>query len=1062
MARKIVHFDLVGMRFSVDVNSLAAGLLAHRRRLVVNAHSSLSPFYHHPPSRILGLPPVSHAMLPDSSKGGVRVLEFDGGGINVLSALIIVWELMLRVQAIWNLADMPLPCDLFDLICGTGTGGLVAVLLGRLRLPIVAAIECYVEILNRGFVKKRLGIWLGTDDAFSATALEAAIGGIVARYLGRADARMIEDLNQEGRLICAMSADAIRAGTPTFIRTYRVAANQGPDCTIVEAVRATMATPGMFKTASIVEQKIKSRYVGGGLGCNNATAHILAEVEVAFPGRPLATVLSVGSGQLRSASVPDRSRLSQFLPSKLVQTLGSIAMDCEKTHQELSRRFEHTPNLYFRFNAEQGMQDIDQSDLARLPEVRAHTQNYLKDAIINMRMDTMAKTITVGAESVNIIGGNVQILKQPNGRVPRCPPPSRVFTGREDILEQMNNYFSDSTPLKRHLFVLAGLGGAGKTQLALNFAHLHQDEFWETYLIDATSRDTISAGLVPIAVAAKEGETPEDALAWLASQRKRWLLVFDNADDPNLNLNDYFPQSAHGDIIITTRNQQVINHATGPESYCRVGGMRPEDALQLLLKCSGAEDNEETISIAKRLLEELGYFALALVQSGAYMRTTQCGLAEYYKIFQSARAEMLRNRGSVHSDSYQLSLFATWEISYRQLSNRATQLLHVMSFFHREGVAEAFFEVASTEALSYEVNIPLNESQVATQTVIFSFLASLRTPSDEWNPLALKDLTRELRAFSLLDYDAHSCSYSMHPLVQEWSRTTAADATVVRECTAWVLALCVNIWGDSSKDLAFRRRLSPHLLVLDSDHAQMVPDLANYLCLVYFEAGYAKEGAAVMTIALQASRDMLGNEHPTTLTCMNNLALAFRRQGRLEEAEALQTEGIELKKRVRGHEHPETLASMHNLAVTYRDQERWQEAEALFLEVIEVQKRVIGAEHRNTLLSMGTLALTYWSQGLLSKAEVLYVEMLETRQRVLGREHPDTLVAMHNLATTYEKQGRLREAESLMTETVALNRQVRGESHVETQNSVQYLELIQQRIRSELPSAIVTLLGRIQ
>ncbi|KAF8600376.1 FabD/lysophospholipase-like protein, partial [Ceratobasidium sp. AG-I] len=331
----------------------------------------------------------------------------DGGGINVLSALIIVWELMLRVQAIWNMADMPLPCDLFDLICGTGTGGLVAVLLGRLRLPIIAAIKCYVEILNRGFVKKRFGTRFGIDDAFSATALEAAIGGIVARHLGRADARMFEGLNQEGRckvLVCAMSADAIRAGTPTFIRTYRVVANQGPDCTIVEAVRATMATPGMFKTANIVEQNIKSRYVGGGLGCNIATAHVLAEVEVAFPGRPLATVLSVGSGQLHSASVPDRSRLPQFLPSTLVQTLGSIAMDCEKTHQELSRLFEHTPNLYFRFNAEQGMQDIDQSDLARLPEVRAHTQNYLKDAIINMRMDTMAKTITVGAESVNIIG----------------------------------------------------------------------------------------------------------------------------------------------------------------------------------------------------------------------------------------------------------------------------------------------------------------------------------------------------------------------------------------------------------------------------------------------------------------------------------------------------------------------------------------------------------------------------------------------------------------------------------------------------------------------------------
>ncbi|KAF8593261.1 hypothetical protein BDV93DRAFT_502663 [Ceratobasidium sp. AG-I] len=673
-----------------------------------------------------------------------------------------------------------------------------------------------------------------------------------------------------------------------------------------------------------------------------------------------------------------------------------------------------------------------------------------------MRMDGMAKTIAAGAGSVKIIGGNVQILKQPNQRIPRCLPPSRVFTGREDILEQMSNYFSDSTPLKRHLFVLAGLGGAGKTQLAVNFAHLHQDEFWETYFIDATSRDTISAGLAPIAVAAKEGETPEDALAWLASQKKRWLLVFDNADDPKLNLHKYFPQCTHGDIIITTRNQQVINHATGPESYCRVGGMRPEDALQLLLKSSRADDTEETISIGKRLIEELGYFALALVQSGAYMRTTQCGLAEYYKIFQSARAEMLRNRGSVHSDSYQLSLFATWGISYRQLSDRATQLLHIMSFFHREGVAEAFFEAASTKTLSYKVDIPLNELQVATQAVIFSFLGTLRTPSDEWNPLALKDLTRELRAFSLLDYDAHSCSYSMHPLVQEWSRTTAPDAKAARECTAWVLALCVKPRGNSSEDLAFRRRLLPHLLALDSDHTQMVPELAIYLRSVYFEAGYEKEYEALMAIALQASRDMLGNEHPTTLTCMQNLAGAFRRQGRLEEAEALQTEVIELNKRVRGHEHPYTLTSMHNLAMTYRNQKRWQEAEGLFLEVIEARKRVIGAEHRNTLWSMGQLASTYWSQGRLSEAEPLYVEVLETTKRVMGREHPDTLVAMHDLASTYERQGRLREAESLMTETVALNKQVRGESHVYSQTSVRYLELIQQRIRSELSSASIT------
>ena len=196
-----------------------------------------------------------------------------------------------------------------------------------------------------------------------------------------------------------MSADAIRGGIPTSICTYQLAANQGPEYTIVEAVRATMATPGLFKIASILEQGITGRYAGGGLGCNNPTAHMLDEVERLFPGSLLATVLSVGSGQLHSASIPNQSKILQFLPLQLVKTLGSITTDCKKTNQELTRRFSQTPNVYFRFNAEQGMQDIDQSDLAQLPEVRAHTLNYLKDAAVNGNVDNAVKLIaaTIGA-----------------------------------------------------------------------------------------------------------------------------------------------------------------------------------------------------------------------------------------------------------------------------------------------------------------------------------------------------------------------------------------------------------------------------------------------------------------------------------------------------------------------------------------------------------------------------------------------------------------------------------------------------------------------------------------
>ncbi|KAF8594629.1 TPR-like protein, partial [Ceratobasidium sp. AG-I] len=626
----------------------------------------------------------------------------------------------------------------------------------------------------------------------------------------------------------------------------------------------------------------------------------------------------------------------------------------------------------------------------------------------------------------------------------RCPPPSRVFTGRQNILDQMDSYFSQAVSLERRLFVLHGLGGAGKTQLALKFVQSHKALFWDIFYIDATTRETISAGLTALAKACGSGATPEEGLAWLVSHEERWLLVLNNADDPDLNLHEFLPSCDHGDILITTRNQQVVSHATGPESYCRVGGMRPDDALGLLLKSSGADRTEET---------ELGNFALAIVQAGAYMRARQCGVAEYFRIFQKARAHLLRERPSKQMSDYNLSVFATWEISFRQLGSRAVQLLHLMSILHHEGISEAFFEVSSSFT-SYEPEIPLTESQNATKTIIFDFLSSLRTLSDEWNPLALKHLTDQLRAFSLLDYDTHSCSYSMHPLVQEWCRNTAPDATDVRECATWLLALCVEEKFES-EDYAFRRRLLPHLLAVCGGQIHMVPELAKILGLVSFEAGYAKENEALLTIAVQASRDALGSEHPTTLTCMHNLAHAFWEQGRLEEAETLQTEVVEVSKRVLGHVDPDTLSSMHVLALTYHNQERWQETEKLLLEVIEARKWVIGAEHRSTLNSMGMLASTYWSQGRLDEAELLDVEVLETMQRVLGREHPDTLLTMHNLASTYEEQGKMQKAEELMAETVALETQVLGESHVKTQKSVRYLEGIQQRIQSELLSADV-------
>lgn len=196
-------------------------------------------------------------------------------------------------------------------------------------------------------------------------------------------------------MVCARTADAIRAGIATCIRTYRVSANQGPDCTIVEAARATTATPGVFKRAQINEHGVVVYYVGGGLECNNPTDKLLTDISLVFPDRPIACVVSIGCGQLHSGNVPDTKMYDAFLPSKLLPVMQTIATDCERTHQDLAHRFGHTEGVYFRFNTEHGVQDINQCDTTMLSKMQAHAQAYLQDVSVNTSMNSAARAASL-------------------------------------------------------------------------------------------------------------------------------------------------------------------------------------------------------------------------------------------------------------------------------------------------------------------------------------------------------------------------------------------------------------------------------------------------------------------------------------------------------------------------------------------------------------------------------------------------------------------------------------------------------------------------------------------
>lgn len=131
--------------------------------------------------------------------------------------------------------------------------------------------------------------------------------------------------------------------------------------------------------------------------------------------------------------------------------------------------------------------------------------------------------------------------------------------------------------------------------------HFLATRFSDVFFIDASTAQTIRTNLKNIALAKGIGESASDAMDWLTRRREEWLLLFNNADDPKLNLNRFFPSGSHGNILITSRNHEICLHA-GHSSY-KVSSMTPEDARKLLLEMIENDNTKETQRLAASIVK---------------------------------------------------------------------------------------------------------------------------------------------------------------------------------------------------------------------------------------------------------------------------------------------------------------------------------------------------------------------------------------------------------------------------------------------------------------------------
>ncbi|CUA77372.1 Kinesin light chain [Rhizoctonia solani] len=1003
---------------------------------------------------------------------GLNILCIDGGGVRGLSSLIILREIMRRIQAIQGKENIQ-PYEHFDVIAGMGTGGISACMLGRLRIPIDKAIEKYAKLVEDVFKDKKIsGIPM-----YKATKLQEVLEIMISEATGADGEMMMEDQSSNPckTMVFAMARHNLNAGLPVIFRSYPVTTNSGPNCTIREALRATLAHPDLFEGTEITYHSVSQSFVGGDIGCSNPLAHVLTEVERVWPTRKVTSIISLGAGHARTIQM---LKPSSWQRTQDVIVMKDMATDSERVAEEMSVRFQGTSGVYFRFNVDQGVQDMEHGSWERLGEAMQHAKGYLQKNETNQMLEEAVRISTGRYSAVTTTHAAGQIsgvseTAKPLMGYKSYPPPTKLYTGRTDENTQVIACITGGD-IKRPVCVVYGLGGVGKTQLVLNVIEQTWDQWVHIIYVDPSSEEAIENAFKEFGTSKQIGYTSKDVVNWLESCSERWLVVFDNADTPSTDFQRYIPARGGGSVLITTRLPDLARLSEGPGSVCHLSNMSLADGAALLLKITSMRNQcllDSDFKAAEQL--ELGGLALAIVHVGAYIaHSPGMTITRYHYLLLSERRRMLDEYNELpvtaKLEEEGDTVYTTWRICYDQLKPESRKLLWLIAYLHHDEISEDIFKRAATISHSRSYPLPLSDIELQAHTYVVEFLSTFLDAYGNWDAVRFMRPMSDLISYSLIDFDRMNHTYRAHILVHDWAKTVVEyPSELAIECAASLICLSISDKDDAASH-AFARQLGLHVTSVLARHPKIEANHGYYFGRIYRLNGQWGRQLRVLEPLVETFTQTLGRDHPETLTSMNNLASAYLRLGRYDEAEQLQVQALDACKRVLGDELSNTLTSMNNLASAYSRLGQYDKAEQLYAHVIDAQKRILEDEHAKTLTSINNLTATYAHLGQRNKAEQLQVQARDTCNRILADENPDTLLSLNDVALTYSNLGQYDKAEQLQVQILDASKRVLGDEHSNTLTFIDnlaatYLDLGQydkaEQLQAQVLDAYKRLLG---
>jgi TIR domain/Tetratricopeptide repeat len=635
-----------------------------------------------------------------------------------------------------------------------------------------------------------------------------------------------------------------------------------------------------------------------------------------------------------------------------------------------------------------------------------------------------------------------------------------MFTGRDDLLAEVAAGLAGGGRVAvAGVTAVHGLGGVGKTQLSIEYAHRHAADYDVVWWVNAQQTALVGEQLAALAAPLGlpvTGVIPDDAAAVRAALARRtgWLVVFDNAESAE-QIRPWLPDAPRGGHVLITSRSPVWG---GLAVRVTVDVLHRAETVALLSRHIPGVD----AATADALAQELGDLPLAVAQAAGYLEQTGATPADYLDRFRRRRAVMLGKGGDL---VYGGTVDTAWSLALDQLTVRyppAAVLLGLAGWLGPEPIPLGLFtdhpDLLPPPMAATVTGTDPGQDLDDVLGVILGFALARRTG----NTLVVHRLVQAvIRAHQTPDQAsaaadtvgrllaAHRPGTPDDPgswdgwavlgphLLHATADLDPDDPHQLRSATGW---FCWHLYARG--DYPAAHTLADHLhrqagRVLGDDHPDTL-NAAHTHARILAALGHHQAARTLAEDTLAHRRRVLGDDHPDTLVSANNLAGRLAALGEHQAAQLLAEDTLTRYRRVLGDDHPDTLHSASNLAVRLADLGEHQAARTLAEDTLARRRRILGDDHPDTLNSAGNLANRLADLGEHQAARTLAEDTLGRRRRILGDDHPDTLNSAGNLAATLANLGEHQAARTLAEDALARNRRVLGDDHPRTRR-LEYL-----------------------